>query len=492
MKSVWTLLLAGVIPGLGSQMVAQVAPAAPQSTDIERRIHQMETCLPSPVMVKGETGSCKSLAQTMQELHVPGVSVAVVHHGAIEWARGFGVMAVGGSPVTPDTIFQAGSISKPVAAMAALYEVQEGKLSLDADVNTELKSWKLPASSAAPGATVTLRELLTHTGGTTVHGFPGYAAGKPVPTLEQVLDGAPPANTAAIRIEAVPGSKWNYSGGGYTIMQHMVIDATHEPFPKLLHDVVLAPIGMTHSTYEQPLPAARQAEAATPYQGDGQPVPGGFHTYPEMAAAGLWTTPSDLARYILEVQQSLKGQANHVLSQAMTQQLVQPGKGDWGLGVQIGGSPQRRYFSHGGVNDGFEAFFFGYEDGSEGAVVMTNAQGGTRVAMAVIRSLAAAYNWPDFQPVVRTEVAVDPAVLARYVGTYQLQPGFDFTFTVEGGHLMGQITGQPKLQLYPEAENRFFLKVVDAEVEFVSDAAGQVNAAVLHQGGQDHKAMKTK
>src|SRR5581483_12353657 len=138
----------------------------------------------------------------------------------------------------------------------------------------------------------------------------------------QVLNGEKPANPPPIRREAPPGERWKYSGGGYTIMQHAVIDVTHEPFPKLLHDSVLAPIGMTHSTYEQPLPKVFQPFAATPYRGDGEPVEGGAHTYPEMAAAGLWTTPTDLCRYIIEVQQSLVGKANHVLSAEMTKQMV--------------------------------------------------------------------------------------------------------------------------------------------------------------------------
>ena len=166
----------------------------------------------------------------MADLHVTGVSVAVIHNGALEWARGFGLESTGGKPVTGETLFQAGSISKPVAAMAALRLVEQGKLSLNADINTELTAWKMPPNDALPGAVVTLRELLTHTGGTTVHGFPGYAAGAPVPTLVEVLNGEKPANTPAIRIEAAPGTKWNYSGGGFTVMQMMMIEAAKEPF----------------------------------------------------------------------------------------------------------------------------------------------------------------------------------------------------------------------------------------------------------------------
>jgi CubicO group peptidase (beta-lactamase class C family) len=197
---------------------------------------------------------------------VPGVSIAVIHNGEIEWARGFGVVQLGGASVTVETLFQAGSISKPVSAMAALRLVQEGKLSLDSDVNQALTSWKIPPSATAPGAVVTLRELLTHTAGLTVQGFPGYAAGAPVPTLVQILNGEKPANTAPIRLEATPGSRWKYSGGGYTVMQQLLLDVSRQPFPALVHDTILVPISMTRSTYEQPLLVELRPGAANALQ----------------------------------------------------------------------------------------------------------------------------------------------------------------------------------------------------------------------------------
>ena len=215
---------------------------------------------------------------------------------------------------------------------------------------------------------------------------------------------------------------------------------------------------MRNSTYEQPLPANLRANAAVPYEGNGMPVPGGAHTYPEMAAAGLWTTPTDLARYILEVQQSLQGKANHVLSQEMTKEMVAPGLGDWGLGLQIGGSVSNRYFSHGGVNDGYESLFVGYENGGDGAVVMTNVQGGSRIAAEIISSIAVEYDWPDFRPAVRTQVKVDPAILARYVGTYKLAPEFSVTFRLDGDQLMTRATGQPEFPGVPRIRKQILLK----------------------------------
>lgn len=458
-----------------------------ESTEVEKHISGVIGCLHTPVISKGDP--CIPLEKRMEELHVYGVSIAVIHSGKIEWARGFGVAAVGGAHVTPVTMFQAGSISKPVAAMAVLKLVEKKKLSLNADVNSELTTWKLPTAEIAEGKPVTLRELLTHTGGTTVHGFPGYTKGEPVPTLIQVLNGEKPANTPAIRIETEPGTKWNYSGGGYTIMQQMVVDATKETFPKVVHDSVLEPIGMRHSTYEQPLPAAR-ISVAVPYSFDGTPIAGGAHTYPEMAAAGLWTTPSDLALYVMEVQQSLVGKSNRVLTQAMTEEMLKPGMGNWGLSVQIGGAESDRYFEHGGVNAGFEALFVGYEKHGDGAIVMTNAQGGSRLADELMHSIATEYEWPDFKQMIRSELKVDRSVLEKYVGTYELSPGFNDTFTIEGDQLMAQATHQSKFPMFPESETKFFFKIVDAEIQFVTDAEGKATAMVLHQNGRDIKGVR--
>lgn len=461
----------------------------PASSAIERHIQHVENGLIGGVLIKGEAHATHKLAERMKELSVPGVSIAVVHEGRIEWARGFGVTRIGGPPVKADTLFQAGSISKPLAAMAALKLVEQNKLSLDADINSYLTSWKLPASPVAAGKTVTLRELLSHTAGITVHGFPGYASNQPVPTLVQVLNGERLANTSAIRSEAPPGQQWNYSGGGYIVMQQAVIDVTHERFAGLLHDSVLAPIGMTRSTYEQPLPKAFQPLSATPYSGDGKPVEGGAHTYPELAAAGLWTTPTDLCRYIIEIQHSLVGKANHVLSASMTQQMLTPGMGSWGLGLQIGGAAPNQYFSHGGANEGFQNLFVAFEKNGEGAVVMTNGDNGGRINEEVMHSIAIEYKWPDYRPTEHSVVHFDPAVLAQYVGTYQLQPNVDIVVTLEKGQLVAHPTAQPDLPIYPESETKFF-SLLPIEIEFVKDEHGKVTSLILHQGGRGMKAPR--
>jgi CubicO group peptidase (beta-lactamase class C family) len=283
---------------------------------IEQRIERIQDALLPPVLVQGEPTTLTSLDARMEALHVPGVSVAVIHGGKLEWARGFGVTKIGGPPVTAETLFQAASISKPVTTLAVLRLVQSGKVDLDTDVNYYLKSWKVPANEFTQEAKVTLRELLTHSAGITVHGFRGYAAGEAIPSLAQVLDGEPPANNVAIRVDMTPGKTWRYSGGGFVIVQQVLTDVTGIPFPRLMHDLILGPLEMGHSTYLQPLPPELLARAATPYRGDGTAVPGGPHVYPELAPAGLWTTPSDLARFVIGIQQALSGKSRRVLSRA--------------------------------------------------------------------------------------------------------------------------------------------------------------------------------
>jgi CubicO group peptidase (beta-lactamase class C family) len=452
---------------------------------VEKRIQSIQDGLLPSVLVTGEPGQTAKLSDRMAALHVPGVSIAVVHDGQIEWARGFGVTRIGGAAVTTETLFQAASISKPVTALAVLRLVQLGKLDLDTDVNRYLKTWKVPDNEFTAKTKVTLRELLTHTAGMTVHGFPGYASNALLPTVTQVLNGEKPANTAAIRVDKTPGTIWRYSGGGYVIVQQLLEDVTGKPFPKLMQELVLEPLGMSHSTYEQPLSSARLAEAAMPYRPDGQPVAGGPHTYREMGPGGLWTTPSDLARYAIEVQKALAGKSTKVLSAAMARQMLTPGMNHWGLGPATGGSPEHPYFAHGGANEGFRCNFMAYENG-DGVFIMTNGDNGGDVAEELLRTVAHEYNWPDFQPAQRVLAKVDPKILDGYVGAYRLSPTTVQTITRNGNQLYAQLSGQDRLEIFPQSDHEFFVKEVDALLTFETGADGKATRVIQHQNGADY------
>jgi CubicO group peptidase (beta-lactamase class C family) len=264
-----------------------------------------------------------TLDAAMQKVGVPGMTIAVINDFEIHWSRGYGVAdTANGAKVAPDTLFQAASISKPVAAMAVLKAVQDGRFSLDQDVNSILTSWKVPAGDRPA---VTLRTLLSHTSGSDDgFGFPGYKPGAPVPTLVQILNGEQPSNVGPVLFARPPLAAYKYSGGGITLVQLLMSDVMKRPFAEVMRDLVLDPIGMTHSSYEQPLSPVRDRNAARGHDRAGAAREVKWHVYPELAAAGLWTTSPDLARFGIELQKSLQGRSTRVLNRAMASEMASP------------------------------------------------------------------------------------------------------------------------------------------------------------------------
>ena len=382
-----------------------------------------------------------------------------------------------GAPATNETLFQAGSISKPVAATGALRMVEDGRLTLDAPVNEFLTSWQLPENELTAVTPVTIRQLLSHTAGTTVHGFPGYPPSKPVPTVQQVLDGTPPANTAAVRVDIPPGSTVRYSGGGTTIVQLAMMDVSAEPFPALLRRLVLEPAGMGLSTYENPLPPPRLAEAAAGYRRDGAPVPGKRHTYPEMAAAGLWTTPTDLARFAIAIQNSLRGTAGGVLRPETAREMVTPVMGEAGLGFFLWDNGGPEYFQHGGADEGFQALLFASRDGGYGVAVMANSDNGGAIAQEIMRAVALEYEWEGFLDPPVEAAALTADRLAEFEGRYRLGPAQVVSLDLEAGTLIARVTlDETASRMFPLGVDRFLDEERGRQVEAVRDGSTDVVA----------------
>jgi CubicO group peptidase (beta-lactamase class C family) len=346
-----------------------------------------------------------TLDEIMTIAGVPGVSIAVIHDFKIHWAKAYGVADVRtGARVDTETLFQAASISKAVAAMAVLKAVQDGRFSLDDDINTILTSWELPESRFTRDQPVTPRTLTSHTSGTgDGFGFPGYHPDSPRPSVVQILNGTPPSNVGRVFLERPPLTTFKYSGGGVTMMELALTDALGRPFPELLQQWVLGPIGMTRSAYEQPLGRERDRNAARAHDRRGRARDGKWHVYPELAAAGLWTTPTDLAKFAIEVQESLRNRSNKILSRTTVQEMVNPvGVGDYGVGFRISKLGEGWYFGHGGSNWGFRATLLAHKVKGYGVAIMTNGDRGGIILEELTDRVARAYGWDSLdKPVPR-------------------------------------------------------------------------------------------
>ena len=364
------------------------------SNEALQRKAQVET---APIL-KGK----QSLLDYIAKQRIPGVSIAIINDYQIEWAEGYGVREMGQpDAVNTGTLFQACSISKAVTAVAALRLVEQGQLDLDSDINTFLTSWKVPSQKKGVGQpAVTLRQLLSHTAGMSVAWYPGYHREQDIPTLYEVLESSYVSNTPEVRVTATPGESFRYSGGGYCVVQQALMDVTRKPFPELMRELVFEPVEMQQSTYEQPLPSEKWQRAATAHRPGGKPVPGKWHIYPEMAAAGLWTTPTDLARLALDLQRAEAGMPSYLLSHQMVKELLTPQtsageRGKIGLGVFIHGAGKNARFGHSGDNAGFNCQWLSLVHKGQGCVIMTNSDEGWLITDKLPRIIAQVYGWPD-------------------------------------------------------------------------------------------------
>jgi len=484
--------------------------ASAQSPDTSEKIQLVERGLIKVTQTEGETPA--TIQERMAHYHVKGVSIAVIHNYKMEWAKGYGWADESlRIPVTVQTLFQAASISKSLNSVGVLKLVQDKKIDLYADINNYLHlyngkqlksmgsymlmngdqlSWRFPYDSLSNNKKISIANLLSHTGGLTVHGFGGYELGKDLPGVAQILDGKPPANSAPVRSMYEPGLKYEYSGGGITISQLIVINTTHQPYDKYMYENVLEPLGMTGSTYALFPSGDIKPLLAAAYYADGSVVPGKHHIYPEQAAAGLWTNPTDLSKYIIETQLAYEGRSHKVLNQQTTKLRLTPYMNkDAALGVFIDNLDSTQYFEHGGSNEGFRSQYYGSLEDGNGLVIMVNSDNGD-IIPEIVNSIAKVYGFKSlYHSRIIKAFAITDTVLQSYTGKYELKPGFIIEITRKGNQLYGQATGQQRFSLSPETQGKFAVSVADIEIEFIKDDTGKVVKAVIYQNGP-HEAKK--
>lgn len=428
-----TLLLSLILNSCSHKEVIETTP----DSDV------IENGLLPAIQVKGDSIIKFKLADRMEHYKVPGLSIAIVENGKIKWAKGYGMANTKtGSKIDEQTLFQAGSISKPVATLAALKLVEEGKVDLDVNVNLYLKDWKVPENRFTEIEKVTLRRLLNHTAGITVHGFPGYQQTDTFPTINDVLNGN--GNTAKILVDTIPGSIWRYSGGGFTVMEKLVEDVSRLSLEDYMAKNILQKIGMNNSSYQQPVGKEWQKNISAAYNNKGELLEGLWNNYPEQAAAGLWTTPTDLAKYCLEVQEILSGKENGLLSKKTAEEMLTKGKNNWGLGLSIQWETDSLIFRHGGKNEGFTNEMIAFANQGNAVIIMTNADNGGLLMDEILRAISNYYQWGISEQEFISVVEMPLADLKGFEGSYKL----NFQVPEIGDYLMEMTIEEKHLKVF--------------------------------------------
>lgn len=476
-RFLFTLIYLGIFHSIGRP--SGVPTANPSySMEVEKDIREVERNLVS--WAQSQDRLKWTLEDRMATYQVPGLSIAVIKNYRLEWAKGYGWADISERrPVTVKTLFQAASLSKSINAVGLLKLAQDKKLDLYADINNYLTTWKFPYDGISKNKKITVANLLSHTAGLTVHGFKGYAMGESIPTLIEILDGRPPANSAAIRSMAEPGMKAEYSGGGITISQLIVTEITRETYEDYMERHILKPMGMTDSFFHQPPPNDTRHLLATGYRTDGREMSGGkYYIYPEMAAAGLWTNPTDLSEYIIETQRSMQGKSEKVLSQKMTKRRLTPYLGNiHAFGVFINKKGEEDYFQHSGSNQGFGCQYRGSLKNGNGVVVMVNSDN-LGILNEIINSVALVYNWKDFyNPVRKKTIALSDQTMQGYTGEYLLD-GNMLSVIKEQDALW--LVGSIQSKIYFTSELDFYITENKADYQFTKDQNDRIDGFTLN------------
>ena len=444
------------------------------------RIAEVEHGLLPFTAISGEPGM--DLLERMQKYQVPGVSIAVIDGGEIQWIKHYGVTDVRQPlPVDDTTLFNVGSMSKAVTSAIILSLVRDGLIDLNAPVNQQLRSWQLPENDLMLDEPVTPIRLMNHSGGVVFS--PGFAyRTEDLPSFEQLLEGEPPAKSGPVRVDRIPGSGFQYSNPGYSILRKLAEDVTGKPFAEIAAERVFEPLGMSRSTFVVPLPPDLLTSAAMGHRLDGSPDADVHRWCGHVAAGGLWTTTADYAAFVVELQGALRGDSTRLLNRELAELMVEPHDArEYGLGLFLRESlGERKYVGHIGDGPGFVGGFTTDTRGNFGVVVLTNGQGGIDLVREVRRAVANVYEWPDNLPPARLVIAPDSTILESAAGRYRV--GFDDVATIErsGESLRLTMEGLPDVEMLPVGDATFVCRERVGEISFERAGDGEITRMVFH------------
>lgn len=482
-----------VFENLGCLIVSMLllAGCETQKSLTRARIKSTEKGLLRAVYIKGIKPDPLRLEDRMKFYQVPGLSLAVINQSSIEWFKAYGEAdAQTHQLATPDLQFQGGDFSQAIAAAIALRLVEKGTLDLEGDISPFLRSWRL-ATSASPGKDpVTLRQLLTHTAGLAVQVFGGYPQQEPLPSLKFILGGEMPAKNVPIWCEFPPGARPRYSESDYVVLEQLISDVQAKPFSSLAREIVFDPLVMNNSTFEVLKPLAVPEKAASGHLRDGRLLEGGWHNYPQAAAKGLWTTPSDFAAFITELLRAGMDKSSKILTPAAARTLLSPQAGSFAFGFSVDGGGDEINYHARGTTDGFSCLAILYPARGQGAVIMTNSENGSILIEEILRALSVVYEWPHFKPEEKPLYRLDPSIYQQYVGRYQVKPDYVLNVSYKDYYLVVQPTGQVPTKFYVEGETLFFSVDPFIRIQFRKDKLGKVDNLVLWQQDFELTAKK--
>ncbi|MFP9100637.1 serine hydrolase [Flavobacterium sp. RHBU_24] len=457
-------------------------------TPLQNRIKKVENGLIPYVPVKGLPGW--TIAQRMGTHKIPGMSIAVIDNYKIDFAKSYGYAdTIQKVPATNNTIYSAGSVSKMVTAIIVMRLVDKGLLDLDTDVNQYLTTWKIEPSSYTVGKGTTLRMLLSHTAGTSQSSYWGFKQGQaPLPSIKQILDGDPIAGTRRVVVNSEPGKEFRYSGGGYMIVQMVLMDVLKADFETIARKYVFNPLKMDSSTFDQPLPKKYLTRLSTGYSEAPWYTPGTY-VYPQQAAAGLHTNATDLALLIIEMEKSLAGTSSFLKTETVRQMLtpqIEISNGQYTEEMGLGAFLYRRsdatgdnvsYFEHVGVNAGFVGFATGSLAGGHGVLILLNSGDDFNgFGKELIRSIAAAYQWPAFLPDTLLPAKLTEKELEEFCGRYRKGPNEVVEIMRRDGHFAERINGGKEILCFPTGNDSIVFSDYNIKGLFLRDSSGRISA----------------
>lgn len=362
-----------------------------------------------------------SLNQRLEAHKTPAVSVTLVDNNRVDWSASYGLMRRDSNEkVDCHTLFQAASLSKPVAMMAMMRMHERKQINLDADIDTYLKNYKLPQGKQSKDNPVTLRNILTHTSGITPGGFSGYTQEEAMPSDVEVVSATGITNSPRVEVTRTPGEQLMYSGGAYTLAELALQDIFDRPFEKIMQHWILSPVEMTGSDFSQPLVEPKRLLAAKGHTADGSAVEGGWNNHPEQAAAGLWSTSHDLAKFLIEIGKGYRGQSD-VFSKALIDSMLTNPIAQHAYGFRLMGEGDTLALVHYGGTVGYRSGMVLSLASGDGAVFLTNSDNGSALINELLLSASAVYQWEHFKQIEMTESPVVIDALKNFIGDYKFE-----------------------------------------------------------------------